>query len=114
MNEAWEGVQLQIAPQITFEGTEPSDDARSVILNEIEKLETHNQHITGCRVSVIAPSHRHRHGTGFEIHIWITIPPHNEIVVNRSSSKHTQPEHADVSINDAFASARRQLDSLTT
>ena len=58
---------MQIAPEITFEGSEPTPAAREAILKEIERLETHNQRITGCRVSVIALSHKHRHGTGFQI-----------------------------------------------
>ena len=56
---------MQIAPQITFEGSESSDAARSLILKEIERLETRHQRITSCRVTLIAPSHKHRHGTGF-------------------------------------------------
>src|SRR5580692_8065401 len=86
---AWEAndvagrTEMQIAPEITFEGCESSPAAREVILKEIERLETHNQRITGCRVTVIAPSHKHRHGTGFEVHIWLTIPPHENIVVNQ-------------------------------
>jgi ribosome-associated translation inhibitor RaiA len=103
---------MQIAPQITFEGSESSDAARSVILKEIERLETHNQRITGCRVTVIAPSHKHRHGTGFEVHIWLTIPPHENIVVNHLASGDARHEHAQVAIKDAFAAARRQLDAL--
>jgi ribosome-associated translation inhibitor RaiA len=77
---------MQIAPEITFEGSEPSPAARGVILKEIERLETHNQRITGCRVTVIASSHKHRHGTGFHVHIWLTIPPHENIVVNHSAT----------------------------
>jgi hypothetical protein len=54
---------MQITPQITFEGSESFDAARDVITREIARLETHNKRITGCRVTVIAPSHKHRHGT---------------------------------------------------
>jgi ribosome-associated translation inhibitor RaiA len=104
---------MQIAPQITFEGSEPSDAARDLILREIERLETHNHRITGCRVSVIAPSHKHRHGTGFEVHIWLTLPGHENVVVNHSASDNdARQEHAAVAIKDAFAAARRQVDSL--
>jgi hypothetical protein len=56
--------KMQIAPEITFEGSESSLAALELILKEIERLETHNQRITGCRVSIIAPSQKHRHGTG--------------------------------------------------
>jgi ribosome-associated translation inhibitor RaiA len=106
------GNRMQIAPEITFEGTEPSPAAREAILKEIERLETHNQRITGCRVSVIAPSHKHRHGTGFEVHIWLTIPPHENIVVNHSHVDDVRHEHVEVAIRDAFANARRQVDAL--
>jgi hypothetical protein len=41
---------MQIAPEITFEGSESSNAARAQILSEIEQLETHNHRITGCRV----------------------------------------------------------------
>jgi sigma 54 modulation/S30EA-like ribosomal protein len=103
---------MQIPPQVTFEGSEPSDAARFVIDNEIKRLEQHNQRITGCRVTVIAPSHKHRHGTGFQINIWLTVPPHESIVVNHTASGDAGHEHAEVAIKDAFASARRQLDGL--
>jgi ribosome-associated translation inhibitor RaiA len=103
---------MKIAPQITFDGSESSDAARSQILNEIGRLETHTRRITGCRVTVIAPSHKHRHGTGFQVHIWLTIPPHGDIVVNHAPSDDRRHEHAEVAIKDAFASARRQLDDL--
>jgi hypothetical protein len=45
---------MQIAPEITFEGSESSDAARAQILREIKRLETHP--ITDCRVKVIAPT----------------------------------------------------------
>jgi hypothetical protein len=39
---------MQIAPQITFEGSESSDAARAQILSEVDRLETHNRRITGA------------------------------------------------------------------
>ncbi len=102
---------MQIAPEVTFQGSEPSAAARAAILKEIEQLESHNQRITGCRVKVIAPSHKHRHGTGFQVHIWLTMPPHEEIVVSNSASDDARHQHAEVAIKDAFAAARRQLDA---
>ncbi len=103
---------LLLDPQITFEGSESSDAARAQIFTEIERLETHNHRITACRVTVIAPSRKHRHGTGFQVHIWLTIPPHENIVANRAPSDGTRHEHADLAIKHAFASVRRQIDAL--
>ena len=103
---------MQITPQITFEGSASSDAARVQILSEIERLESHHQRITGCRVKVIAPSHKHRHGIGFKVHIWLTVPPHENIVVNHTGRDDARSEHAGVAIKDAFAAARRQIDAL--
>jgi ribosome-associated translation inhibitor RaiA len=105
---------MQLDQQITFEGSEPSEASRAQISNEIGRLEMHNQRITACRVKVIAPSHKHGHGTGFQIHIWLTLPPHRNIVVSNASSHDTRHEHAEPAIRDAFASARRQIDALAT
>ena len=103
---------MQIAPEITFEGSDSSDAARAQILSEIERLETQNHRITGCRVKVIAPSHKQRHGVGFQVHIWLTLPPHENIVVNQTGSNVARHEHAQVAIRDAFAAARRQVDAV--
>jgi hypothetical protein len=103
---------MQIAAEITFEGSESSDAARAQIISEIERLETHNRRIVGCRVKVIAPSNKHRHGTGFQVRIWLTLPPHENVVVNQSASDDARHEHAQVAIKDAFAAVRRQVDAL--
>jgi ribosome-associated translation inhibitor RaiA len=105
-------IVMQIPLQVTFEGCDPSDAARAAIEREAERLQKHNRHIIGCRVAVIAPSHRHRHGAGYQIHIWLTIPPHESVLVNHAPSDGRGYEHIDLAIKDAFASARRQVDDL--
>ncbi len=102
---------MQITPQITFEGSDSSDAVRAQIFGEIERLETHNKRITGCRVKVIAP-HKHRHGTGFEVHIWLTVPAHRNILVDHAPVHDRRHDQVDAAIKDAFASARRQVDEL--
>lgn len=103
---------MQVPLEVTFEGTEPSAAARAVIDREVDRLEKHNRHIIGCRVAVIAPSDKHRHGTGFQVHIRLTVPPHENILVNHAPSDDARHEHVETAIKDAFASARRQLDDL--
>jgi hypothetical protein len=46
------------------------------------------------------------------VHIWLTIPSYENIVVNNSASDDARHEHAEVAIKDAFAAARRQVDDL--
>jgi hypothetical protein len=103
---------MQIPLQVTFEGTAPSEVVRATIAHEVERLEKQNHQIIGCRVAVIAPGHKHRHGTGFHVHISLTLPPHENVIVNHEQpSDDSRYEHAQVAVKDAFASARRQLDA---
>jgi hypothetical protein len=103
---------MQIPLQLAFEGTDPSDSVRVAIEREVDRLEQHNHHIIGCRVAVIAPSYKHRHGSGFHIHISITVPPHQNIIVDHAPSDDNRDEHIEVAVKGAFAAARRQLDDL--
>jgi ribosome-associated translation inhibitor RaiA len=103
---------MQIPLQVTFEGCDPSQPARAAIEREVERLEHQNRHIIGCRVTVIAPSHKHHHGTGFHVHISLTAPPHENVIVNHVASDDKRSEHIEVAVKDAFAAVRRQLDDL--
>ena len=91
-------IVMQIPLQLTFEGCEPSETVRAAIEHEVDRLEEHNRRIIGCRVAVIAPSHKHRHGGGFEIRIWLTIPPHENLIVNHAPSDDARHEHVEVAV----------------
>jgi ribosome-associated translation inhibitor RaiA len=104
---------MQIPLQVNFEGTEPSEPVRVAIEREVERLEKHNSRIIGCRVAVIAPSHKHCHGSEYRVHISLTVPPHENVIVNHAPSDGNRYEHVEVAVKDAFASARRQLDDLS-
>jgi len=103
---------MQTPLQVTFEGCEPSAAIRAEIEREAERLELHNDRIIGCRVAVVAPSDKHHHGTGFQVRIWVTVPPHQNIVVDHTPSDDARYEHVEVAVKEAFASARRQVDDL--
>jgi len=105
---------MQVVPQITFEGLEATAATREAIVNEIARLESQSNRITGCRVTVVAPSHKHRHGPGFEVHVSLTIPPHGDILVNRTTPDDARHEHVEVAIKDAFSAVRRRLESFSS
>jgi ribosome-associated translation inhibitor RaiA len=102
---------MQTPLQISSENAELSEAVRAAIEREVERLEQHQHHITGCRVAVIAPSAKHRHGSVYRINIWVTIPPHENIVVSHQPSGDRGNVHVEVAIRDAFAAARRQIDA---
>jgi hypothetical protein len=59
-----------------------------------------------CAKPEASPWHR------IQIHIWLTVPPHENIIVNRSPVDDARHEHVEVAIKDAFAIARHQIDAL--
>ena len=59
---------------------------------------------TTLRGVVLPSSHR--------INIWVTIPPHGNIVVSHQPSGDRGHVHVEVAIKDAFAAARRQIEAL--
>lgn len=113
--------------QITFRHMEVSPAVEARIHEEVAALEHFFNRINSCRVVVEAPHRHHQRGRGFHINIDLRVPG-SEIVVNHEPSLHgslargetdewekhleTQPDHKDiyVSIRDAFAAARRQLE----
>jgi ribosome-associated translation inhibitor RaiA len=103
---------MQIPLQINFENEEQSEAARAAIELEVKRLEQYQHHITGCRVAVVAPSTKHRHGSVYRINIWVTIPPHENIIVSHQPSDDRGHVHAEAAIKDAFAAARRQIEGL--
>ncbi|MDZ4287919.1 MAG: HPF/RaiA family ribosome-associated protein [Prosthecobacter sp.] len=115
---------MNLPVQITFRRMEPSPAVETRIREEAVALDRYFSRITSCRVVVEAPG---RAGRGFEVSIDIGVPG-SEIAVNHQPSQHSslvhsetdelekhhevQPDHKDVfvSIRDAFAAARRQLE----
>ena len=83
---------------------------RADIEREFARLETHDHGITSARVTVIGPGEHHRHGAGFQVHILLTMPPHENIVVSRGAADERRHEFADAAVKDAFAVARRRID----
>lgn len=119
--------------QITFRHMDTSPAVEARIRDEVDSLEQHFGRITSCRV-VIEEPHRRQRGNEYHISIDLHVPG-SQIVVNhepvgpatavggrmpeeepekeawkKEGDEH--PEHKDiyVSIRDAFAAARRQLD----
>ena len=98
--------------QVVFQECEPSDPVRANIEREFERLESYDDRITYGRVTVIGPGDHHRHGANFQIHILLTLPPSDNIVVSHSPTDEKSHEHAEVAVKDAFATVRRQIEDL--
>lgn len=100
---------METAPQIDFQGMEPSDAFREQILNHIARLEERFGRLTSCRVAVKAPGGRHKTGGLFDIRIYLSLPDEREVSVERTPHMDERFQHFEFALNDAFARAERQL-----
>lgn len=102
-------ITMSIPLRITFHQMETSDAVEYEIRRRAEKLDRFSEHIMDCRVSVEFSSKNHKKGNLFHVVIEIDVPG-NKIVVSREPEKNHAHEDVNVTIRDAFSSARRQLE----
>ncbi|MGY8961621.1 MAG: HPF/RaiA family ribosome-associated protein [Alphaproteobacteria bacterium] len=102
---------MAVLTEIVFEGMESSEAVRDRIEGEIEKLERFHDRITSCRVVLHAPNNHKTHGGLFETRIHMALPGHQEVNVAHTHHKDHAHENAYLAIRDAFAAARKQLQS---
>lgn len=99
---------MQIPLQISFHGLESSPAIESRIREKAAKLEQFHDRIVGCRVTVEAPHHHHRHGKLYNVRIDISVPG-KDVFVGHSGPLNHAHEDVYVAIRDAFNAAGRQL-----
>lgn len=105
---------MQVPLQVTFEHIEPVDYITERIRDEAKKLEQFYDRITSARIVVGRPQHRHRHGDQYSIRLHITVPGINDILVSRDPCATGRHEDINVTISDAFAAARRQIQDVVS
>ena len=101
---------MQTPVEITFRHCEPSEAIRSEIAEQVRRLEQFSPRITSCRVVVTGPAARRRSGNLFEVELFIAMPEHKDVVVDRTRGDAPQREHALVAIREAFDAAVRQIE----
>ena len=102
---------MQTPVDIAFRHCEPSEEIRSEIAAQLQRLEKFSPRITSCRVVVTGPQTGHRRG-GFEVELRIAMPDHNKVVVDKSHADAPEREHALVAIREAFDAAVRQIENV--
>ncbi|MBS0252715.1 MAG: ribosome-associated translation inhibitor RaiA [Proteobacteria bacterium] len=103
---------MQVPLQISFEHIKPVDHIASRVRHEAKKLEQFYDRITSARIVIGRAQHRHRHGDSYSIRLLITVPSAGDIAVSREPNATGRHEDINVTISDAFAAARRQLQDL--
>lgn len=100
---------MQSPLEIVFEDMTPSDAVDARLREEAAKLEQFMDRITSARIVVAQPHRQHHKGNTYRVRIHITTPGAADIVVNRDPGDRNAHEDLYVTIRDAFAAARRQL-----
>ena len=88
---------------------DPSDAVETRVREKLEQLEKFSDDLAGCRVVIDRPHQHHHQGSLFSVKVELDMRGEDSIVAGRD--KHDEHAHEDVyvSIRDAFAAARRQL-----
>ena len=100
---------MQTAVQIVYHGEAVSDHTRTIVAAHVAALEERFGRITSCRISVRAPSDRHRTGGQYEIGIHLALPGKHDVNVDHKATADERFADIAFAINDAFKRARRQL-----
>jgi len=113
--------------QITFRNLRHSDAIAAKVCAEAAKLDRAFKRITSCHLVIEVPHRHHKYGDPFLLRIILEVP-RTQIVVERAPSLHSAIAHMDTAkwvkhletgeihkdvhsaIQDAFKSARRQLE----
>lgn len=100
---------MQTALQLRWHNVDPSDAVASHVREEVARLERFFDRITGCAVTLEAPSKHHRHsGAKYRVRIEVTVP-RGRLVVGRDPPKTWKHSDLHVAVKGAFREAQRQL-----
>ena len=102
---------MQRPLQLRWHNLDPSDAVAAHVRDEAAGLERFWDRITGCAVTLEAPSHHHRHaGSQYRVCIELSVPG-GKLVVGRDPTKTWKHSDLYFSVTSAFREARRQLEN---
>lgn len=95
--------------QLSWHHVRPSPMVEQRVRDKVEQLERFSDRITGCSVTLEAPSHHHKQtGPKFRVRVELSVPG-GRLVVGRDPTKTRAHEDLMAAVNAAFREARRQL-----
>jgi len=104
---------MQIPLEINFRNMDPSPAVEARIREKAAKLERFHERIIGCTVVVEAPHRHHHKGKIYSVHIDISVPGKDHLIVDRAKPLDHAHEDVYVAVRDAFNAAVRQLEDYT-
>ncbi len=100
---------MQTALQLRWHNLDPSEALAEHVREEVARLERYSDRITGCAVTLEAPSNHHRQsGAQYRVRVELTLP-RGRIVVGRDPPKTWRHSDLYLAVKGAFREAQRQL-----
>ncbi len=100
---------MQTALRLSWHNVDPSEGVAAQVREEVDRLERFSDRITGCAVTLEAPSSHHRtSGAQYRVRVEVTVP-RGRIVVGRDPSKTWTHGDLYLAVKGAFREAQRQL-----
>lgn len=101
---------MQKPLQLRWHNVDPSDALAAHVREEVSRLERFCGRITGCAVTLEAPSRHHRHsGAQYRVRIELSVPG-GKLVVGRDPPKTWTHSDLYLAVKAAFREAGRQLE----
>lgn len=96
--------------EVEYQGFAPSEAQAVVFQQKISAFEKRFGRIASGRITVKAPSARHRSGGLYEINIRLRLPGGKEVDISRTPDPDERHANFRFAVNDAFKRAQRQLE----
>ena len=100
---------MKTKPVITFRNIAKTEAVEKLIQEKIKKIDELCDTITNCRVIVEKPQKHQRNGRPFQVRIEMTVPPNQDIIINRDANRGQKNTTIAAEIRNAFQAAQRQL-----
>jgi cold shock CspA family protein/ribosome-associated translation inhibitor RaiA len=104
---------MQVPPQISFHGIEPSAYSEDYIRERIDRLENLHDSIISCRVVVEQPHQNRQTGNPYRCRIELSLPRKGELVASKEEAAERHVELRTV-IGRAFDAMEKQLRAATS
>jgi cold shock CspA family protein len=101
---------MQTPLEIDFQGLTETPEIRAAIEKHVAQFEELWGRVTAGRVMLKAPSHHHREGGLYEIHVRLLLPDGREVNVEHTATADERRSDFSFALNNAFKRARRQLE----
>jgi len=100
---------MQTPLKISFQGSNPSEALRQMIVEQFDTLERFNGRLTACHVIVKVPDNHHRTGGQYEVSIHLTMPGNIDVDVDHTPTLDERFADPLFAVSDAFRRARRKM-----